>query len=59
MLPRRCGKPKSGDASKDDLVSATQKQGTLLPIERDEMAQLETVTVSDEMKVCAPAVAVA
>ena len=32
-------------------MSATQKEGALFPIERDEMAQLETVPVTDEMKV--------
>ena len=60
VFPRRSGKPKQGDASKEELVSANQKHGALMPIERPEMQQLETVTLTDEMKVrlrCAGALA--
>ena len=51
VFPRRSKKPKQGDASKEEIVNASQKHGVLLPIEAPGMKQLETVTLTDEMKV--------
>ena len=57
VFPRRSGKPKQGDASKEEIASASQKHGTLLPVQPAEMKQLETITLTDDMKVHAPSAA--
>ena len=49
LFPRRSGKPKNGDSSKDDLSAVQQHTGALLPIKHDKH-QLETVTISSEQK---------
>lgn len=49
VFPRRANKPKAGDASAEELKTATQFQGTVLPISRAKAA-LEKVAVTAEMK---------
>ncbi|XP_068645680.1 large ribosomal subunit protein eL13z-like [Aristolochia californica] len=49
IFPRRSGKFKNGDSSREELASATQVQGEYLPISVEE-PQLEFVNVTAEMK---------
>lgn len=49
VFPRRANKPKAGDASAEELKTATQLKGTILPITRAKAA-LEKVTITSEMR---------
>ena len=51
VFPRRSKKPKAGDASREELQAVDQHTGPILPIEPDTMQQLETTSISDELKV--------
>ena len=50
LFPRRSKKPKSGDASAEELGVAQQHAGALMPLVHEKPA-LETVQLTDEMKV--------
>lgn len=49
LFPRRAGKPKAGDASAEELATASQFTGKLLPITAAKPA-LEKVALTDEIK---------
>ncbi|KVH89867.1 Ribosomal protein L13e [Cynara cardunculus var. scolymus] len=49
IFPRRARKMKAGDSTPEELASATQVQGPVLPIVREKLAP-EFVKVTDEMK---------
>ncbi|KAD4384924.1 hypothetical protein E3N88_25092 [Mikania micrantha] len=49
VFPRRARKMKAGDSTPEELATATQVQGPVLPIVR-EKAAVEFVKVTDEMK---------
>ncbi|KAM0934069.1 putative ribosomal protein L13e [Dioscorea sansibarensis] len=49
IFPRRARKFKSGDSAPEELATATQVQGTYIPIVR-EQPSVELVKVTDEMK---------
>ncbi|XP_068640027.1 large ribosomal subunit protein eL13z-like [Aristolochia californica] len=49
IFPRRSGKFKNGDSSREELASATQVQGEYLPITAEE-PRVELVNVTPEMK---------
>jgi large subunit ribosomal protein L13e len=49
VFPRRANKPKAGDASAEELKTAAQLKGTLLPITRSKAA-LEKVAITAEMR---------
>ncbi|KAL5993506.1 60S ribosomal protein L13B [Asimina triloba] len=49
IFPRRPGKFKNGDSSAEELASATQVKGPLLPIAREQPI-VELVKVTEEMK---------
>ncbi|KAI3751884.1 hypothetical protein L2E82_22975 [Cichorium intybus] len=49
IFPRRARKTKAGDSTPEELASATQIQGPVLPIVR-EKAAVELVKITDEMK---------
>lgn len=49
IFPRRARKMKAGDSTPEELASATQVQGSVLPIVR-EKAAAELVKVTEEMK---------
>ncbi|XP_068638618.1 large ribosomal subunit protein eL13z-like, partial [Aristolochia californica] len=49
IFPRRSGKFKNGDSSREELASATQVQGEYLPI-RGEHPRVDLVSVTAEMK---------
>lgn len=50
VFPRRAGKPKAGDASAEELQTAAQLKGKLLPATKA-AAALEKVAVTADMKV--------
>ena len=50
LFPRRSKKPKSGDASAEELGVAQQHAGPLMPLVHEKPA-VETVQLTDEMKV--------
>ncbi|KAG9442301.1 hypothetical protein H6P81_018155 [Aristolochia fimbriata] len=49
IFPRRSGKFKNGDSSREELASATQVQGEYLPITA-EKPKVELVSITNEMK---------
>jgi len=49
VFPRRAGKPKAGDAAAEELQTAAQLKGKLLPISKP-AAALEKVAVTADMK---------
>lgn len=49
VFPRRANKPKAGDASAEELKTAVQHKGTLLPVTRTK-ATLEKVAITAAMK---------
>ena len=53
LFPRRSGKPKQGDASKEELSAVQQLTGKLQPIQHDKHT-LEKVALTDELKVSTP-----
>lgn len=50
VFPRRAGKPKAGDAAAEELATAAQLKGKLMPAAKP-AAALEKVAVTAEMKV--------
>jgi large subunit ribosomal protein L13e len=50
VFPKRANKPKAGDASAEELKTASQLTGKLMPVKK-EAAPLEFVTITSEMKV--------
>jgi len=49
VFPRRSKKPKAGDASAEELSSATQLKGPVLPVEQD-VPEVSIAEITDEMK---------
>jgi len=49
IFPRRAGKFKAGDSTQEELATATQVQGSYMPIE-PEKPSVELVKVTEEMK---------
>ena len=49
VFPRRANKPKAGDASAEELATATQLQGALLPITKAQVA-VEKIAITDAMR---------
>merc|ERR1711963_427060 len=49
VFPKRANKPKAGDASAEELKTASQLEGKLMPIKKV-AAPLEYVTITPEMK---------
>uniref|UniRef100_A0A7S1T839 60S ribosomal protein L13 n=1 Tax=Tetraselmis chuii TaxID=63592 RepID=A0A7S1T839_9CHLO len=49
VFPKRANKPKAGDASAEELKTASQLTGKLMPVKK-EAAPLEFVTITSEMK---------
>eukprot|EP00887_Chlorella_sp_A99_P006840 scaffold2.g6840.t1 len=49
LFPRRAGKPKAGDAAPEELATAAQLKGALLP-GKAEKAALEKVAITAELK---------
>merc|ERR1712137_272705 len=49
VFPKRANKPKAGDASPEELKTATQLAGKLMPYKKA-AAPLEFVTITDDMK---------
>mmetsp|Transcript_12123 Transcript_12123/g.36961 ORF Transcript_12123/g.36961 Transcript_12123/m.36961 type:complete len:207 (+) Transcript_12123:82-702(+) len=49
IFPRKASKPKSGDASKDDMSTATQYIGKVLPITQPK-PEIESRAITDEEK---------
>mmetsp|Transcript_22638 Transcript_22638/g.62848 ORF Transcript_22638/g.62848 Transcript_22638/m.62848 type:complete len:211 (+) Transcript_22638:89-721(+) len=49
IFPKRANKPKAGDASAEELKTASQLEGKLMPLKK-EAAPLEYVTITSEMK---------
>ncbi|XP_074586341.1 large ribosomal subunit protein eL13z-like [Curcuma longa] len=50
IFPRRAHKFKNGDSTAEELATATQVQGPVLPIVRNKPRSVELVKVTDEMK---------
>lgn len=50
VLPRRSKKPKSGDATAEELQAIHQHTGPILPLEPPTMQQLETANLTDDQK---------
>lgn len=50
VFPRRAGKPKAGDAAAEELATAAQLKGKLMPVAKP-AAALEKVAITSEMKV--------
>ena len=49
VFPRRATKPKAGDASAEELKTATQLKGTVMPVTKP-VAALEKVAITEEMR---------
>nr|ABR18061.1 unknown [Picea sitchensis] len=49
VFPRSAGKLKAGDSSQEELATATQVQGTYMPISQ-EKPSVDIIKVTDEMK---------
>ena len=50
VFPRRANKPKAGDASAEELKTATQLKGALLPITKAAAPALEKVAITDALR---------
>ncbi len=50
VFPRRAGKPKAGDAAAEELATAAQLKGKLMPVSTPAPA-LEKVAITADMKV--------
>ena len=54
IFPKRSNKPKAGDSSKEDLQNVPQLKSVILPLVH-EKPKLETIKLTDELKVCCEA----
>ena len=51
VFPRRSKKPKSGDASPEELQAVSQHAGPILPLEPETMQQVESATITEDLQV--------
>ena len=50
LFPKKAGKAKKGDSAPEELATATQTTGKVMPITKKAAADVEMVKVTDEMK---------
>lgn len=50
IFPRKAGKPKAGDSTEEELVTAEQQKGPLMPIVADKFKVESVSAITDEMK---------